>query len=39
MPVNGRPPREASGLKLHARLTAIAGSRGRAEAKEGCPTS
>jgi hypothetical protein len=36
---DGRPPLEASGLKLHARLTAIAGSLGRAEAKEGCPPS
>ena len=34
---DGRPPLEASGLKLHARLTAIAGSLGRAEAEEGCP--
>jgi hypothetical protein len=34
---DGRPPLEASGLKLHARLTAIAGSLGRAEAKGGCP--
>jgi hypothetical protein len=32
---DGRPPLEASGLKLHARLTAIAGSLGRAEAKGG----
>ena len=36
---DGRPPLEASGLKLHARLTAIAGSLGRAEAKGGCPPS
>jgi hypothetical protein len=36
---DGRPPLEASGLKLHARLTAIAGSLGRAEATEGCPPS
>lgn len=36
---DGRPPLEASGLKLHARLTAIAGSLGRAEAREGCPPS
>jgi hypothetical protein len=28
---DGRPPLEASGLKLHARLGAIAGSLGRAE--------
>jgi len=34
---DGRPPLEASGLKLHARLTAIAGSLGRAEAKGGSP--
>ena len=32
---DGRPPLEASGLKLHARLRAIAGSLGRAEAKGG----
>jgi hypothetical protein len=32
---DGRPPLEASGLKLHARLTAIAGSLGRAEKKGG----
>jgi transposase-like protein len=36
---DGRPPLEASGLKLHARLTAIAGSLDRAEAKGGCPPS
>ena len=36
---DGRPPLEASGLKLHARLTAIAGSLGRAEAQGGCPPS
>jgi hypothetical protein len=36
---DGRPPLEASGLKLHARLTAIAGSLGRAEAKGGCRPS
>ena len=36
---DGRPPLEASGLKLHARLTAIAGSLGRAAAAEGCPPS
>lgn len=34
---DGRPPLEASGLKLHARLTAIAGSLDRAAAAEGCP--
>jgi hypothetical protein len=32
---DGRPPLEASGLKLHRRLSAIAGSLGRAEAKGG----
>jgi transposase-like protein len=36
---DGRPPLEASGLKLHARLGAIAGSLGRAEAKGGCRPS
>jgi hypothetical protein len=36
---DGRPPLEASGLKLHARLQAIGGSLGRAEAKGGCPPS
>jgi hypothetical protein len=36
---DGRPPLEASGLKLHARLTAIAGSLDRAAAVEGCPPS
>jgi hypothetical protein len=36
---DGRPPLEASGLKLHARLTATAGGPGRAEAKGGCPPS
>ncbi len=35
---DGRPPLEASGLKLHARLTAIAGRRDRAAAA-GCPPS
>ena len=30
---DGRPPLEASGLKLHARLQAISGSLGRVEAK------
>ena len=34
---DGRPPLEASGLKLHARLTATAGSLGRAAAAAGCP--
>jgi hypothetical protein len=34
---DGRPPPEASGRKPHARPTATAGSRGRAEAREGCP--
>ena len=33
---DGRPPLEASGLKLHARLAAVAASLGRAEAKGGC---
>ncbi len=32
---DGRPPLEASGLKLHARLSIISGSLGRAEAKGG----
>jgi hypothetical protein len=36
---DGRPPLEASGLKLHGRLSAIAGSLGRAEAKGGCRPS
>lgn len=36
---DGRPPLAASGLKLHARLTAIAGSLGRAEAQGGCRPS
>jgi hypothetical protein len=36
---DGRPPLDASGLKLHARLSAIAGSLGRAEARGGCPPS
>ena len=34
---DGRPPLEASGLKLHARRTAIAGSRDRAALTVGCP--
>src|SRR3954447_25224616 len=36
---DGRPPLEASGLKLHARLTVIAGGLGRAAAKGGWPPS
>jgi hypothetical protein len=36
---DGRPPLEASGLKLHARLGAVAGSLTRAEAKGGCRRS
>lgn len=32
---DGRPPLEASGLKLHARLSSISGSLGRAEARGG----
>jgi hypothetical protein len=36
---DGRPPLEASGLKLRARLSAIAGSLGRAQAQGGCPPS
>jgi hypothetical protein len=36
---DGRPPLEASGLKLHGRLSAIAGSLDRAEAKGGCRPS
>jgi hypothetical protein len=36
---DGRPPLEASGLKLHARLGAVAGSLSRAEAKGGCRRS
>jgi hypothetical protein len=35
---DGRPPLAASGLKLHGRLTAVAGSLGRAAAKGGCPS-
>lgn len=34
---DGRPPLEASGLKLHSRLQAIAGSLGAVEKKENCP--
>ena len=33
---DGRPPLEASGLKLQERLTAIHGSRDRVEEKGGC---
>ena len=36
---DGRPPLEASGLKLHGRLSAIVGSLGRAEEKGGCRPS
>jgi len=36
---DGRPPLEASGLKLHARLSAIVTSLGRAEARGGCRPS
>jgi transposase-like protein len=36
---DGRPPLGASGLRLHGRLQAIAGSLGAAEKKGGCPTS
>jgi hypothetical protein len=36
---DGRPPLEASGLKLHARLSAIAGSLDRVGEKGGCPAS
>ena len=36
---DGRPPLEASGLKLHGRLSAIVGSLGRAEATGGCRPS
>lgn len=36
---DGRPPREASGLKLHARLGAIDASPDRAAAKGGCRSS
>jgi hypothetical protein len=36
---DGRPPLEASGLKLHGRLQAIADSLGRAGGKGGCPAS
>ena len=36
---DGRPPLEASGLKLHARLCAVALSLGRAETEGGCRPS
>jgi hypothetical protein len=36
---DGRPPLEASGPKLHGRLSAIAGSLGRAEGNGGCRPS
>ena len=36
---DGRPPLQASGLKLHERLTAVSASLGRAAEKGGCPTS
>jgi Transposase, Mutator family len=36
---DGRPPLEASGLKLHGRLQAIARSLGRVEEKGGCRAS
>ncbi len=36
---DGRPPLDASGLKLHARLSAIAGSLERAGEKGGCRAS
>jgi hypothetical protein len=36
---DGRPPLEASGLKLHTRLSAIAISLDRAEKKGGFPPS
>jgi len=36
---DGRPPLEASGLKLHGRLRAVADSLGRAEEKGGCRPS
>src|SRR5262245_17637451 len=36
---DGRPPLEASGLKLHDRLRAISDSLGRVEAKRGCRPS
>ena len=36
---DGRPPLEASGLKLHGRLCAIDASLSRVKAKGGCPSS
>jgi hypothetical protein len=36
---DGRPPLEASGLKLHERLSAIATSLDRVAEKRGCPTN
>jgi hypothetical protein len=36
---DGRPPLEASGLKLRERLSAVSASLGRAEQKGGCPRS
>jgi hypothetical protein len=36
---DGRPPLEASGLKLHGRLSAVAASLDRVAEKRGCPTS
>lgn len=36
---DGRPPLDASGLKLHERLSAVAGSLGRLEAQGGSPSS
>jgi hypothetical protein len=36
---DGRPPLEASGLKLHGRLSAVAASLDRVAEKRGCPTN
>jgi hypothetical protein len=36
---DGRPPLQASGLKLHERLTAVSASLGRAAEKGGYPKS
>jgi hypothetical protein len=36
---DGQPPLEASGLKLHGRLSAVAASLGRVAEKRGCPPS
>jgi hypothetical protein len=36
---DGRPPLEASGLKLHGRLSAVAASLDRVAEKRGCPPS